>query len=185
MNVGTKSLLFGVHQIFFHPVTVWLAWVELYGFPTWKESICIVIHDWGYWGSPNMDGKEGEKHPEYAMILACQLFPRHGKELDKDNYYGQLCLLHSRHYAKRFCLKPSKLCWADKLSIKYDPWWIYLPRAWLSGELAEYRNLHGSMGENFKTHREWYAWASERAIRMGMKQSSDGISYHPNPGEIS
>ena len=187
MKTGTKSLLFGVHQIIWHPVTVLLAWIELYGLPNWKECVCIVIHDWGYWGSPNMDGVEGEKHPEWAARFASRyLDPEeygdevYGKFLVKDEW-EQFCLFHSRHYAKRHNQDPSKLCWANKFSIKYDPWWLYLPRAWLSGELNEYRALHGSMGENFKTHREWYEWASERAILMGKAQSSDGISFHPEP----
>jgi hypothetical protein len=176
MNVGTKSLLVGVHQIAWHPFTVLRAWVELYGYPSWKEMICIIIHDWGYWGSPNMDGIEGETHPEFAMVLACKLFPN---TQNQDNYYGQLCLLHSRHYARKFNLNPSKLCWADKLSIKYDPRRFYLLRARLSGELKEYRALHASMGEDFKTDEDWYDWASGRAIQMGMQQNSEGISFHP------
>ncbi len=179
MKTGTKSLLFGVHQIFWHPITVLLAWIELYGFPNWKECICIVIHDWGYWGSPNMDGVEGEKHPEYASNIATRY-------LDTDTYpfkYTFLCINHSRHYALRHTMGPSKLCWADKLSIKYDPWWLYLPRAWLSGELKEYRSLHASMGEDFETHREWYTWASKRAITMGKQMASDGISFHPDPNK--
>jgi len=209
MNVGTKSLLWGVHQFAFHPVTVLLAWRELYGtWPNWKEMVCIIIHDWGYWGSPNMDGEEGEMHPIFAADLASDYldqdpeiewslggcdpmnndcFKRDPDYRDRvvtrktDNTYANLCLFHSRHFAKRNNQLPSKLCWADKLSIKYDPWWLYLSRAWLSGELDEYRALHGSMGENFQTHREWYNWASERAIRMGKAQSSEGISFHPDP----
>ena len=46
-----------------------------------------------------------------------------------------LVLLHSRRYAKVHGLEPSKLCWADKLSIMYDPEWFYLLRARASGEL--------------------------------------------------
>lgn len=201
MNTGTKSLLFGVHQIVWHPITVFLAWCELYGLPNWKELVCIVIHDWGYWGSPNMDGAEGEKHPEYAAKVASfwldtnfeKVFETERKTgifLTKEELkaleptewkWHYFCLLHSRHYAKRHHMIPSRLCWADKLSIKYDPWWFYLPRAWLSGELKEYRALHAGMGEDFKTHREWYFWASGRAIAMGSAKSSEGISYHPDP----
>jgi hypothetical protein len=178
MNVGTKSLLFGVHQFLWHPITVFAAWYELYGMPNWKECVCIFIHDWGYWGRPNMDGLEGEKHPEFAAMIALAYLDR--STWNSATYtYRNLCLFHSRHYARYHGVEPSMLCWADKLSIKYDPWWFYLPRAWLSGELAEYRALHGSMGENFKTHHEWYIWASERAIHMGLKQNSDGISFHP------
>jgi hypothetical protein len=180
ISIGTKSLLLGVHQCFWHPFTVLLAWIELYGFPNWKELICIIIHDWGYWGCKNMDGEEGEMHPRYAAILSNKwLDGTPGREYSWEGTYSALCLLHSRHYARHLGATPSKLCWADKLSIKYDPWWFYLPRALLSGELQEYRALHASMGENFKTHRDWYNWAAGRAIRMGKQQSSEGISFHP------
>jgi hypothetical protein len=171
LPVGTKSLLFGVHQFIFHPITVTFAWRELYHeWPSLGMLCAIAIHDWGYWGSPNMDGPEGELHSERSAKIAREWL---------GSFYELQVLYHSRHYARAHNSEPSKLCWADKYSIKFDPWWLYLPRAWLSGELAEYRALHGSMGEDFKTHREWYAWASERAIRMGKQQNSDGISFHP------
>jgi hypothetical protein len=183
MFVGTKSLLFGVHQFLWHPITVFAAWYELYGMPNWKECVCIFIHDWGYWGCPNMDGLEGEKHPEFAATIA-----KNYLDTWKNLYlskpmswkYHDLCLYHSRHYARYHGVEPSMLCWADKLSIKYDPWWFYIARAKLSGELYEYLALHTSMGETFKTHREWYEWASGRAIQMGKVKNSDGISFHPS-----
>lgn len=130
MNVGTKSLLFGVHQVFWHPFTVWRAWRHLYGAPTWRECVCIVIHDWGYWGCPNMDGPEGELHPYVGAALAQDLF---GPE------YHELVLGHSRYLAKKMGWQPSRLCWADKLSMAYEPTWFYLIRARLSGEILEYR----------------------------------------------
>ena len=192
MNVGTKSLLIGVHQFIWHPITVLLAWIELYGLPNWKELVCIIIHDLGYYGCSNMDGPEGEKHPEYAAYLAWKYLDEKQDIYDAfsilstqipkgpvKNSLWYLCLFHSRHYARSKNTEPSKLCWADKLSIKYDPWWFYLPRAWLSGELFEYRKLHASMGEDFKTHRDWYNWAAGRAIQMGKQQNSGNISFHP------
>jgi hypothetical protein len=176
--VGTKSLLFGVHQIFWHPITVFLAWHELYGWPNWKECICMVIHDWGYWGCPNMDGEEGERHPQRGALIAWKYLDNRELAYDNGDIYAMLCLYHSRHYARAADVTPSKLCWADKLSIKYDPWWFYLLRAWASGELFEYLDLHADMGEQFKTWRAWYDWVSERAICMGHQQSSDGITFH-------
>lgn len=131
MKTGTKSLLFGVHQFLWHPVTVWLAWRALYGQrPTWRETVCIAVHDLGYWGSSNMDGEEGERHPYFGANLAGRLFgPR----------YYDLCLYHSRYLSEKLGRQPSKLCWADKFSMGWDPSWLYLPRARWSGELAEYR----------------------------------------------
>jgi hypothetical protein len=59
MKVGQRSLLYGVHQFLWHPITVLIAWWVLFGRPTWRELVCIIIHDWGYWNCPNMDGPEG------------------------------------------------------------------------------------------------------------------------------
>jgi hypothetical protein len=131
MKTGTKSLLFGVHQFLWHPVTVWLAWRDLYGTrPTWRETVCIIVHDWGYWGCEEMDGRSGLFHPYRGAAIADAIF---GWE------YASLVMWHSRTLAKRFHRNPSKLCWPDKVSMKYDPTAFYLFRARLSGELKEYR----------------------------------------------
>jgi len=145
MKTGTKSILFGVHQFFWHPLTVWMAWIWLYRrVPGFRETFCIIIHDWGYWGKRMMDDREGQRHPEFAAKIAGRLF---GEK------YRLLCLYHSRHYAKSAGEEPSKLCWADKMSIIFDPMFLYLPRAWMSGELFEYRdNAHGILIDRARSH---------------------------------
>lgn len=135
MKIGTKSLLFGIHQVFWHPIMVYKAWVYLYGRPSFKETICIIIHDWGYWGKPNLDCPEGILHPEVGAKIAEKLF---------GPYYWELCICHSRGYIKEIYnnniyIRPSKLCWADKLSFCFEPRWFYLLRARLSGEMNEIR----------------------------------------------
>jgi hypothetical protein len=164
VSVGTKSLLFGVHQVIWHPLTVLLVWVHLYGRPSWKELVCILIHDWGYWGSPNMDGPEGEQHPRRSAGIAWTLFG--------DMEMWDLIIGHSRHLAKTEGRPISRLCWADKLSICYDPWWAYIPRAWLSGELREYRLVAAKAGfiPLETSHREWYRWIQARFREMALKQ---------------
>jgi len=161
MRVGTKSVLFGVHQFIWHPATVFFAWRELYGkWPTFKEAVCIVVHDWGYWGCPNMDGPEGEMHPIYGALIASSI-------CDKDDHtYLDMVLFHSRHFADAAGALPSKLCWADKLSCKFDPWWFYLPRAILTGEIKEYRQRAADFGAVpiSASHREWYKWAQPRMM---------------------
>jgi hypothetical protein len=137
MNIGTKSLLFGAHQFIIHPYYVLKAWIKLYHeWPTWRELVCIIIHDWGYWGMPNMDGKEGETHPMWAARFA--LF-----HIDSglSTYHWKLCLYHSRFYAKASGADPSKLCMADKLSICLMPAWLYLPLVRMTGEIKEYMLL--------------------------------------------
>jgi hypothetical protein len=149
MRVGTKSLLFGVHNVLWHPVTVYLAWHKLYGCPNLKETACIIMHDWGYWGCHNMDGLQGQKHPERAARIV--------KRLGWGEKYEKLCLLHSRSTAARFEEIPSKLCWADKLSIAYDPPMFYLFRARISGEIKEYRqeSAMSCFCPLIATNREW------------------------------
>lgn len=179
MKVGTKSLLFGVHQVFIHPLFVLISWFKLYGRPTWRELVCIIIHDWGYFGCPNMDGHEGKRHPEKGAMIALKLF---GPD------YHDLVLYHSRHYSRANGVEPSKLCWADKLSIQYEPWWLYLPRAWASGELFEYRLLAAGLNTSklkigfcfvpmSASHCEWYRWVQDRLIKLGTEQRGDAVPY--------
>lgn len=167
MKIGTKSLLIGAHQIILHPVTVTLAWIELYGIPNWKELVCICIHDWGYWNCSDIDGNEGKWHPYLAARLADKYLDGQRGWLGYPDTYSGLCLFHSRDAAKEGFMPPSKLCWADKLSVKFDPWWLYLPRVILSGEIKEFRILAEKLGEvpNSASNKEWYLWAQERMIR--------------------
>lgn len=159
MKIGTKSLLFGVHQFIWHPLTVTLAWKKLYHtWPSFKELLCIIVHDWGYWGSDNIDGTVGELHPQRSA----QIIKFLGKK------YVDLVVLHSRHLARSLNRTPSKLCWADKLSITFDPWWFYLCRAKLSGELKEYRTRAASpkyVGID-RTDKEWYFWLRDKFLRL-------------------
>lgn len=163
MRKGTLSLLFGVHQFLIHPLVVWLAWRKLYGFPGWRECICIFIHDWGYWGLKNMDDILGKNHPLLGARIASFLF---GEK------YKNLCMYHSRYFANIWQTVPSKLCWADKLSIVYERWWTYLPRAWVSGELKEYREDCARKGfiPLSTSHREWFCIIQEGFRKMGTEQ---------------
>jgi len=178
MKVGTKSVLFGVHNFIWHPVTVLFAWTELYGFPNWKELVCIIVHDLGYYGKPNMDGAEGEMHPKLGAEIAGLILD------DKHSFtYYNMCLYHSRTCAKKYGVSPSRLCWADKLCIKYDPWLFYLLRALLSGEVIEYRNdaINAGLLPNTATYREWFSWARERGIRVGYSKIAATAYEFENP----
>lgn len=155
MKVGTKSVLFGVHQFLLHPWFVAWAWWSLYGFP-WDPRLWVafLVHDWGYWGKPNMDGPEGEQHIRAGANLMGWLFDadyilagRIARTLGgacnwiwgkpAESWYC-LAFYHSRYASKRYGRPPSRLCAADKLAIALMPWWMYLPLAQLSGELGEY-----------------------------------------------
>jgi hypothetical protein len=91
--------------------------------------VAFFVHDLGYWKSPNMDGPEGEAHVYVgARILRC-LF---------GDAWGEFCLRHSRYWAKKHGCEISRLAAADKLAFVLIPWWLYLPMARATGELAEY-----------------------------------------------
>lgn len=153
--VGTRSLLFGVHQFLWHPWTVYRAWRYLYGKPSWREVVCIFLHDLGYFGKPNMDGEEGGRHPEVGARIAGRLF---GDE------YRKLVLYHSRHYANLQGELPSKLCWADKLSIAFDPKWFYLLRARCTGEIKEYRANGSSFVAVSMSDSQWFDWITDHFV---------------------
>ena len=148
MKVGTKSVLFGAHQFLIHPWFVAYAWWKLYGIP-WDPRLWVAffVHDLGYWGKPNMDGPEGDWHVALgAKIMGC-LFDGFGKSRvgQQDHPYHVswycFCFYHSRFMAKKYNVLYSRLCVADKLSISLEPWWFYLPRVILSGEIKEYLKI--------------------------------------------
>jgi hypothetical protein len=150
MEQGTKSLLFGDHQFIIHPIYVTAAWIKCYKkLPNPKEQICIIIHDWGYWGKPNMDGEEGERHPIWAADFADKHFGVR---------YHDLCLYHSRFLSKWHKHQVSKLCLPDKVGVGMMPVWLWVTLGKMSGEVYEYMkqdkyeiNHLGPNGTSFRT----------------------------------
>jgi len=152
MKVGTKSVLFGAHCFFIHPVFVFIAWWKLYGFPFDPRLwLLFFVHDLGYVGKPNMDGEEGESHVEFGAKIMSVFGER----------WANLSKYHSRFYAKKDNVNPSKLCAADKLSICLEPYWLYLPRVRLTGEIKEYMKdaragKYASMKVTTKSQVDWF-----------------------------
>lgn len=179
MNVGTKSLLFGVHQIFIHPLWVALAWWKLYGFPFDPRLwVAFVVHDWGYWGCPEMDGPKGDLHP-YRGAKIMRIFDWPAGRCGAHAHWYLFALTHSRFLSKQLGVQPSMLCMADKLSLGLEPWWLYLPRAWASGELTEYMRSaqpdgkHGHMNLKQVTAKEWYQ-SVQKYLRQYVEEHRDG-----------
>lgn len=172
MKTGTKSVLFGAHCFFLHPWFVAWGWWKLYGFP-WDPRLWFVFffHDLGYFGKPNMDGDEGERHVELGAKIMTTLFDRspdaEGAWTDFGwvGPWGLLSLLHSRFYAKKIRMLPSRLCLADKLAITLTPAWMYLPMVNWSGEIKEYMAMsvqngntkYAFMAIDHKNQKQWYA----------------------------
>jgi hypothetical protein len=169
-NVGTRSVLFGVHQFLFHPITVWLAWFELYGFPNFWETAAIVLHDIGYIGKRAMDDNEGELHPAVGAQLILKLRYFFGGTPQQANELAVLVAFHSRYLAARYNQRPTKLCWADKLCLKYDPMWFYLLRASLSGEIKEYRLNGLDYVPASASNRVWFKWLRAKCIDVARQQ---------------
>lgn len=172
MNVGTKSLLFGAHQFLLHPLMVFIAWWKLWGFP-WNPRLWVafVVHDLGYWRSPNMDGPEGERHMELGARIMHRLFDPPQRGLLSSCHprfwrWNEFCLFHSRfavetirkslaeaaqqtahkglreHFLTRAQdLQVSPLGLADKWAIVLTPWWLYVPMVTISREIREYRKI--------------------------------------------
>lgn len=186
MKVGTKSVLFGAHQFLVHPIFVCLAWTRLYGFPKDPRLwIAFFIHDLGYFGKPNMDGPEGAFHPYFAACLMGRLFGRK---------WHDFCLYHSRFIAKAAGKPFSRLCVADKLAVALEPWWLYLPRAILTGEIREYMALakartkagepkFAGMNAYSDLRRQWFCDAQEY-LRRWVSEHKDGRpdSWTPDMG---
>jgi hypothetical protein len=68
VKVGTKSILFGAHQFVLHPLILFVAWWQLYGFPADPRLwVAFVVHDLGYWGKPNMDARKARRTLNSAL----------------------------------------------------------------------------------------------------------------------
>lgn len=190
MKVGTKSILWGVHCFLVHPLLVALAWKRLYGFP-WDIRLWVAffVHDLGYWGKSNMDGPEGETHPELGGRIMGWLFDFnalswrftlwwcwHNLRYKLHLYncfhmftykWEEFTAGHSRYYAKTKGIPVSRLCAADKLAFCFEYRWFYLLRARLSGELYEYlRNSNFANYINNKhCRRHWFNSYRQQMLR--------------------
>jgi len=157
MKTGTKSILFGVHCFFWHPVTVASAWRSLFG--RWPrgtaEWLAIIFHDVGYWGSSDMDGVDGQNHParSAALIWSLRIFSQETR-----NHAARLILGHSKFFSQRYGYPQSRLYAPDKISIMFDPPWFYLLRAKLSGEVWEYMDNSPVRRQEGATPKQWLAW---------------------------
>jgi hypothetical protein len=172
MKMGTKSVLFGVHQFLWHPFTVLLAWFDLYGMPKPWEVFCIFIHDIGYIGKTDMDGESGFLHPELGAKIAGFIF---GEKARNE------CLGHSRSYAETKGIPVSRLCWADKWSPIFDPTHFYWLRGNASGEIHEYRaNFPRAVGESSLM----WAVSFKDYVRENSPKIWAGANGDPNHGYL-
>lgn len=136
--------------------------------------LAFFVHDLGYFGSPNMDGPEGELHPLVGARIMDAIC---------GEPWGDFVKYHSRFLAKKDGAKPSPLCMADKLAIVLPPRWIYLILGGLTGEIDEYmarsdRNnatgskyahMHPTLGDRKQWHDDMCAY-----VRRWVEEHKDG-----------
>lgn len=172
MKIGTRSVLFGVHAFWFHPIVVALGWRLIHG--RWPrdraEWFSIIFHDAGYWGMPNMDGLEGQWHPVVgAAIVYSMLADSHYQQCKAVN----LILGHSREFCMKTKRSVSALCAPDKVSVLFEPRWFYILRGTLSGEITEF--IINAPAE-FQTGRfkawRWFNWYRAKVRRQFTPSSS-------------
>lgn len=173
MKIGTKSVLFGVHQFIWHPLVTALAWRKLYRkWPRLWEWCALICHDLGYWGKPNMDGHEGRQHPVRGAEMAAGLYLKIARVLRRpaerweDVFF--LALHHSREFAKLDNARPSRLCWPDKYSVLFEPRWFYLLRGKLTGEVTEFKQMAIDAGliPADATDGQWLDWYRRKIQKL-------------------
>lgn len=206
MQIGTRSLLFGAHQFLLHPLVLAYSWWRLFGFQTvrdgyvathlldWRLWLCFLVHDWGYFGCPEMDGPVGEAHPFAGARLVSRLLDRDRQRFYRCLYrsaesragclpahqalawlgpWGLFCVTHSRFLAQRLGRPTSALCAADKYAIGVLPAWAYLPLAWASGELAGYVRGEGGRTGGHPSARAWYAACADYCQSLARAQRDE------------
>jgi hypothetical protein len=113
-----------------------------YGFPFDPRLwIASFLHDLGYIGKRNLDGREGQTHVELGAAIM---------EFSVGNPWGDFTRYHSRFYSKRDGQHFSRLCVVDKLALALTPAWRYLSMVQWTGEIDEYMTLskqRASQGE--------------------------------------
>jgi len=154
VRTAVKSLLVGMHNPAIHGLFVGMSWPKLFGeLPSFRESLCILVHDLGYLQQTTLDGDDN-RHPEFGAKMARLL----GEE------FWLLCITHSRDYAKQLHQPLSKLGYADKYSVLLYPDWLFKRLIYSGGEAAEYHRTTKTRKWGFpvdvklikKSYRIWF-----------------------------
>lgn len=115
MKQGTISVLVGCHSPV-HSALVWISWCKLYRRPpNFKETVCIVIHDWGHWGTNYLDNlDEKRSHWKLGAKIALKIF-------------GYKWYLFCAGHCTYSGMTKSALYKADKYAFYIAPvWWLVL-----------------------------------------------------------
>jgi hypothetical protein len=96
--------------------------------PTKEEFLALLDDGWEY----VIGWRAGDGDVVYKL-----------KRQVRNTKWHDFALYHSRRYARIDEAQTSKLCAADKLAVCFDPYWFYMLRATLSGEIKEYLKDYG------------------------------------------
>lgn len=199
MRVGTKSVLFGVHNPIIHSFFMFVAWVKLYGWSLElldpRLHMCFLLHDIGYWGCKSMDGADGERHPELGSYIVGKLFGDDWALMCRW-HSGTMVELDSKQYGLMLPANqphPSKLYAPDKLASPLYPRWLYKLLSCASGEWKEYAEIQfggrrtgwTSPGwliltdmehktQNIVTFEDWHSTAMPRMRKRAYQFAKDG-----------
>lgn len=179
-GIGQRTVAYGYHTWWLHPWMVALGWWRTFGFP-WDPRLWVAffVHDLGYRGLPNLDGPEGEQHPEWGARVMERWFDRDWRFRLRPRRIGRLCDMiwgdikdkpynagtwyafvryHSRFLAKADGKRYSALCVADKLAIVLYPRWLFLWLVSATGEVEEYMKTALRRGEHptAESRERWY-----------------------------
>lgn len=147
MRAGTKTVLFGTHQFILHPIFVFAAWlIRYHSFPKLHQLLAIAVHDLGLLGRKDVDGTDGERHPQIVHDILEHIgnfLSLRGLSRISVFFYSAAAEVigHSRFYVINSNGKYnlSMLFQADKLGSALYPSWLYIPLGLLSGEIREYQ----------------------------------------------
>ena len=140
MKQGTKSVLFGDHSII-HSYLVWRSWKILFGkYPTFKQTICILLHDIGYFGTDYNTLRTNSGHAELGAYIAGRLF---GAE------YAKFVLGHSSKAIEEFNIPESLLVIPDEYSWLIAPMWWMRWNKWIQPWLNDPEDWITAVRENF------------------------------------
>jgi hypothetical protein len=129
MKLGTRSLLFGLHQFLLHPLLVLVSFFIVHRrHPSLAETVAILVHDLGYFGAEGIDCRGGEDHPYLGARICRFFFGRKGYDL---------VIGHNDDTAKAEDIPLSSLYAADKFFYVLVPVWLHSLLGRLSGEYME------------------------------------------------
>lgn len=147
LRQGSISVLLGCHSPV-HSVMVIVAWRKLYRhFPNCWETVCIFLHDIGYWGKDYLDdSKEQQHHDELGARIAGRLFGKKGY----DFVYG-----HDVYDADN----RGRLYLPDKYSFVIAPIWWLITNAFFEPKIVRRgctrresaRMFQATMAENMRS----------------------------------